>query len=92
MKKYETKYDLGEEVYFIYGNKIHKKKIDKIQINIQQPYNELTDKYTIEKRSGIEIKYLFLIEDSSLKNFYTGAWINENNVFKTRGELISNIE
>lgn len=92
MKEIKTKYDLGQKLYFIYNDIIHIKPMNKIQINIQPPYNEIIDRNTIKKRDGIQIEYLFFVENKEYKNQYYGAWKNQDDVFETKDELIRSIK
>jgi hypothetical protein len=92
MKKIiNVRFDLNEEVYFIYNNKIIKQPIEKCKILVQPEFIEGHLDGTFTEHNGITIEYLFLIE-SIYPNRYSNVWINQDDIYKTKEELINKID
>ncbi len=94
MKKYNVKYEVGEEVYVLKNKTITQAKINKIRVTEQQPYTRGNSDGTLTEKSGIEIDYL--IQDSIISfgansSQRTYNWYNEEDVFTNKDELIAQI-
>ena len=77
--KFNTKFNIGEVLYTLINKKIRKIKIDKIEADIT-----ITDCY----KSIIYVKYSCITNDNNRK--YVG-YINEEDLYKTKEELINNL-
>lgn len=85
MKKYNVKYDIGQEVYTLENKKIIKAHIESIRVYERQPYNKGVRNNLIDMNS-IEIEYLIPKEGLSIRhrpssNWITYDWYNQENVF-----------
>ena len=72
----KTKFSIGEEVFFMAGNKVKKKYINKIKIDLWSPLG-YDDK-------GVKILYGVQIADEI-------TYLNESLIFKTKEDLIKNL-
>ena len=72
----KTKFSIGEEVFFMSGNKVKQKYINKIRIDLWSPLG-YDDK-------GIKILYGVQISDET-------TYLNESLIFKTKEDLIKNL-
>ena len=72
----KTKFSIGEEVFFMAGNKVKQKYINKIKIDLWSPLG-FDDK-------GIKILYGVKIADEI-------TYLNESSIFKTKEDLIKNL-
>lgn len=99
MKTYNTKYDLGDEVYVLTSKKIHQTSVENIRINVVKPYIEgaiVNNKYDLIDRDGITIEYL--VEISREQPFGCKGvqihydWYKEVDVFNDKEELIRQIK
>ena len=93
MRKYNVKYEAGQEVYVLRNKTITQAKIDKIRVTEQRPYTKLNGDGALTEMSGIEIDYL--IQDS-IKPVGNGTqstynWYNQKDVFTDKDELIAQI-
>lgn len=95
MKKYNVKYEVGQEVYVLRNKKITKNRIDKIRVTEQQPYTRSNLNGSLTKMSGIEIDYLIESEripfgaNNGTSSSYN--WYSEEDVFTDKDELIAQI-
>lgn len=76
--KFNTKFKVGEIIYTLVNKKIKKVKIEKIEANIN-----ITDC----DKSIIYIKYSCILNDNDKYIGYT----NEEDLYKTKEELINNL-
>lgn len=74
----ETKYNIGEAVWVIMNNKVHHKRIEAIEVSI--------GKAMITEDGVLSI--------SEYKTSYSvgwGKWYEENEIFKTKEELLNSL-
>lgn len=99
MKTYNTKYDLGDEVYVLTSKKIRQTSIENIRINVVKPYTEIkinNNKSSLINRDGITIEYL--VEISREQPFGCKGvqihyeWYKQEDVFNDKEELIRQIK
>ncbi len=96
MKKYNVKYEVGQDVYVLEDKKISKNRVDKIRVTEQQPYRKINSDGTFTDMTGIEIDYLIETErdfihahTKSTQSFYN--WYSQEDVFTNKAELIAQI-
>ncbi len=94
MKKYNVKYEVGQEVYVLRNKEVTQTTIDKIRVTEQKPYTRCTGNGTYTEMDGIEIDYL--IEErripfgvNSTQSVYN--WCSQEDVFTDKDELIAQI-
>lgn len=89
MKKYNVKYEVGQEVYILESKKISKTVIDKIRITEQKPYMKGNSNGTYTEMDGIKIDYLIETKRTQVSSSYD--WYNQEDVFTNKDELITQI-
>lgn len=73
--KIETKYDVGQTVFYMADNKVHSSAISKIKVNVYNwVYKELNE-------------ILYILEDPEVK----GEWYKESDLFETKKELLDSL-
>jgi len=94
MKKYNVKYEVGQEVYVLESKKIIKSPIDKIRISEQGPYVKGNHDGTFTEKDGVEIEYLVEASRNACGkgHSYTYDWFNQEDVFSNKEELIAQIK
>jgi hypothetical protein len=95
MRKYNVKYEVGQEVYVLRSKKITKTVVDKIRVTEQQPWTRGNSDGTHTEMDGIEIDYL--VETERLPFGANGThssydWYNQEDVFTNKEELIAKIK
>ena len=70
MKKYNVKYEVGQEVYILESKKISKTVIDKIRITEQKPYMKGNSNGTYTEMDGIKIDYLIETKRTKVSSSY----------------------
>lgn len=76
----KTKYNVGEELYFIYSNKVTKASVISVTININEA--EVITKYKIRFKTSSKNSFSSSIDKNVL----------ELELFKTQEELLENIK
>lgn len=87
----KVKYKRGQELYFIFNNKILKSKVIKIRLieeNTHRIHDVSTGK-TIE-HDGVKISYLVEIP-IIIENMFNYEWIDQDDVFDNKEWLIEKI-
>lgn len=72
----ETKFSIGDQVFFMAGNKAKQKHINRIKIELWSPMS-YDDK-------GVKILYNAQVADEIM-------YLNENSIFKTKEELLNSL-
>ncbi len=94
MRKYNVKYEVGQEVYVLRSKKITKTVVDKIRVTEQQPWRKGNTDGTQTEMDGIQIDYLIETEKLPLGGNRTQIsydWFNQEDVFTSKDELITQI-
>jgi len=103
MKSYNVKYSIGQLVFVLLGKKAISTPIQKIRIteSVKTDYRKefgATDNQIKDGKSGITIEYLVQVNYSSTNiimnsaGVYNFDWVNQNDCFETRDDLISQIK
>jgi len=82
----KTKYDMHQEVFYMYENNIHKGKINVIKVSLQQQpphcvYAPDGKEHIINYPLNIRITY----------SFFPGGCFGEDEIFETQAELLESI-
>lgn len=75
--KIETKYNVGQTVFYMADNKVNSSAIAKIRVDVDvynHVYKELNE-------------ILYILEDPKVK----GEWYKESNLFETKKELLDSL-
>lgn len=85
MKTYDIKYEIGQKVFILLSKKIYKSRIEKIRILHSRPYFNSD----MEEMDGIVIDYLVVINEQ--ENFTDYDWVNQNDIYLDKNELLKKI-
>lgn len=100
MKSYDVKYDIGQMVFVLLSKKAMETQIQKIRVIEQPPSNYIngTENQKKNGKDGITIEYLVQVDyrsDNMIMNgtgVYNFDWIDQNDIFQTKEELIAQIK
>ena len=101
MKSYDVKYEIGQKVFVLLSKKAMETQIQKIRINEQQKgsaVNETDENKKKDGITGITIEYLVQVDYQASQiimqssGMYYFDWVNQNDIFQTKEELISEIK
>jgi hypothetical protein len=101
MKNYNVKYEIGQMVYVLMSKKSIQTQVQKIRIIEQQKgcaINETDENKKKDAVDGITIEYLVQVDYRANNLIMSQAgmayfdWMNQNDIFSTKEELISQIK
>ena len=96
--KYETKFEMDQEVWVIYGKSVVMRQVAQIRITHEPKYQRIAGNAFNEKvlrlvqGGGVKIEYLLGVQEGfnaeGIRNSVGYEWYSENDVATTKEELL----